>query len=278
MTDPRNRRERPLNKSILLAVADPLVRELLTVSFSQAGFFVLAPDSVAGAHKLTREVRADAMVLDIDADPSFVAGMRSAIDLEAYRTVPRFLLAADCESPLLGATDEPVECIQKPFSPRDAVAQVLLGLRPRTQGLDRRAMVVRRRAPRLCRLGDLELDVDRQEVRIVGTQSAGSAELSPRELHLLEFLMKNSARTLSREEIVRALWGDDSDCSDRTVDQCVKRLRHSLASIGAEEAVKTMRGYGYRMEPILHRGSGSAGTGQPLASTWPAVDELRSPA
>ena len=71
--------------------------------------------------------------------------------------------------------------------------------------------------------------------------------LTPREYQLLELLMRNAGRAVSRETILESVWGFDSDVTENTVEVFMRQLR---LKVDTEEPklIHTVRGYGYRME------------------------------
>lgn len=243
MTDRHPFADTARNKSVLVlvlvVVAEPAVRELLAISLRQSGLYPFLAASSEEGHRFASEVRPDALLIDLDVmgDISTLSSPPGGDDLRA--TVPTFLLTSpmrhrDMSPHVMGAA----HCVLKPFAPRDLVDQILESLRPR------RAPPARR-AGKAVRVGVFQLLVERQAVRYADSEEI---ELPPVELRLLQCLMTHPDRTLTRAEIAYCVWGEDSKCGDRAVDQCIKRLRAQLARIGAEDCLKTVRGYGYRIE------------------------------
>src|SRR5258705_11612514 len=74
-------------------------------------------------------------------------------------------------------------------------------------------------------------------------------DLSPREFALLEFLMRNAGRTVSRSRIAEAVWNYKFDPETNVVDVYVNYLRKKLSFAGRTPPIKTVRGVGYRLEP-----------------------------
>jgi DNA-binding response OmpR family regulator len=73
-------------------------------------------------------------------------------------------------------------------------------------------------------------------------------DLSPREFTLLEFLMRNADRTVSRSRIAEAVWNYKFDPETNVVDVYVKYLRRKLSAGGATISIRTVRGVGYRLD------------------------------
>jgi DNA-binding response OmpR family regulator len=74
----------------------------------------------------------------------------------------------------------------------------------------------------------------------------GDVKLTRKEFRLLELLMRHPGQVLSREQIVRKLWGAEGDPGSNAVDVHVKNLRRKLVESGSGEVVETIRGLGYR--------------------------------
>jgi DNA-binding winged helix-turn-helix (wHTH) protein len=142
----------------------------------------------------------------------------------------------------------PSRRITKPYSPKalaKTVHSVLVEARDARAGA--------RRAANRLRAGGLELDIDQHSVERVGSTPKQRADLPPTEWRLLHHLMREPGRTHTRAEIRSAVWGDHAAVDERTVDQSVRRLRAVLAQLQAENALQTVRGLGYRIEPLPDR-------------------------
>lgn len=168
---------------------------------------------------------------------------KSGIDLIRYirqkshlRHIPILMLTAKAEeSDLVKA----LECgaddyLSKPFSPRELLA--------RLQALLRRGPLISPGG--LVRIGDLIIDSHHQTV---GNDAQQIVALRPNEFKLLQCLVKNKGRVLSRQQILDLVWGKNVYPDDRTVDVQIKRLRQSLDAIGCKHYVKTVRSLGYML-------------------------------
>src|SRR5687768_8815944 len=129
----------------------------------------------------------------------------------------------------LGADDY----VTKPFSLRELAARVRAVLRRRQQGPD-----VAAAAPYRC--GHLMADFDAVAVEVDGLP----IRLTRREFELLQFLVENRNRVLSRDRLLERVWGYDHAVETRSVDVHVGRLRAKLGPAGAQ--IETVIGLGYR--------------------------------
>lgn len=118
----------------------------------------------------------------------------------------------------------------KPFAFEELSARIrALGRRP-SQGESRLVA------------GELELDQLRHEVRLGGAP----VDLSPTEYRLLETLLRNSGRVLTRQSLLARVWGYDDEPESNAVDLYVHYLRRKL---GDAVRITTVRGVGYRLDP-----------------------------
>jgi DNA-binding response OmpR family regulator len=93
------------------------------------------------------------------------------------------------------------------------------------------------------RVGDLVLDRVRHEAR----RGERRTELTAREFTLLEYLMKNAGRVLSRDQIIAAVWPEGFDGGTNVVDTYVHYLREKIDKAPAEALIRTVRGFGYTL-------------------------------
>lgn len=183
--------------------------------------------------KAIEEETPDLMLLDVmvpDYDGFRVASvLRSRVELKDVPII--FITVKDAEEDKLkgfslGADDY----ITKPFSVKELLARV---------------RAVLKRAGKLStggvfKLGELEVDTQRYEVR----RGKEKIELTPTEFKILEALLENYARPVSREYLIEVIL--KKDVYDRTIDVHIKNLREKLGKEG--QAIKTVRGFGYKIE------------------------------
>jgi len=123
--------------------------------------------------------------------------------------------------------------IAKPFSPRELVARVKAVLR---------RVVEKPAVERILKIGDIEIDRESYTVSIKGKP----VKLSATEFKLLLFLAERKGKVFNRNQLLDAVWRDESFVEPRTVDVHIRRLRAQIEEDPANpKYVKTMRGIGY---------------------------------
>jgi two-component system response regulator RegX3 len=134
----------------------------------------------------------------------------------------------------LGADDY----VTKPFSSRELVARIRAVLR---RGSDLDELV-----PGTVEAGPVRMDVERHVVTVDGR----SAPMPLKEFDLLELLMRNAGRVLTRMQLIDRVWGSDYVGDTKTLDVHVKRLRAKIEPDPANPRhLVTVRGLGYKFEP-----------------------------
>ena len=217
---------------ILLLEDDPAIAGALGTFLTEKGCTVTGCASLAGARQLLEDGLPDAAVLDWnlpDGDgAAFCRELRQryprlAILLLTVRSDTRDILAGfDC-----GADDY----VTKPFD-REVLYSRLAALWRRS----------RPGAEEVLQCGGIRLDPARQAVTCGGAPVA----LAPLEYQLLYRLMQNRGRTVTRQQLLDALWDHNGRfVNDNTLTVTMKRLREKL---GQPRCLKTVRSFGYRME------------------------------
>jgi len=134
----------------------------------------------------------------------------------------------------LGADDY----VTKPFSGRELVARIRAVLRRRTDASEPAAAAVE--------AGPVRIDVDRHVV----TVSGATISLPLKEFELLELLVRNAGRVLTRDQIISRVWGSDYFGDTKTLNAHIKRLRTKVESTpSTPRHLVTIRGLGYKFEP-----------------------------
>src|SRR5580700_10108585 len=202
-------------KKIVLIEDDSDLFALVKYNLEKEGFTLAGSQTGKGALELCRRERPDLIILDImlpDSDGLEICkGIRAHPELAPIPVI--FLTARASETDRivgleLGANDY----IVKPFFVRELIARIKIHFRGRQQ------------TTKLLKVGELELDRTRCQVRLGGAEIS----LTATEFRLLEFLMSRPGVVFSREQLLDAVWGHDRAVTDRTVDVYVLRLRQKI--------------------------------------------------
>ncbi|MEO3797049.1 response regulator transcription factor [Nonomuraea sp. B10E15] len=136
----------------------------------------------------------------------------------------------------LGADDY----VTKPFSSRELVARIRAVLR-------RQGDVIEELETAVLAVGPVRMDVDRHVVAVRGEQ----VQLPLKEFELLEVLLRNAGRVLTRGQLIDRVWGADYVGDTKTLDVHVKRLRAKIESDPSNpRCILTVRGLGYKFDAV----------------------------
>jgi DNA-binding response OmpR family regulator len=220
---------------ILLVEDDPNLRTFLRKAFREEGYTV--DQAAAGDEGLAAALstKYDCVVLDL-----MLPGMDGFAIVRELRDrgihTPVLMLTArgeltDKVKGLEGGADD---YLTKPFDLAELLA--------RLQAIIRRARF--KQEDSALKVGILELNAAARAVTVAGK----GVDLSPREFSLLEFLMRNAGRTMSRSRIAEAVWNYQFDSGTNVVDVYINYVRKKLGEIPDGTEIVTVRGVGYRLE------------------------------
>ena len=217
---------------ILIIEDDPKIASFVEKGLKQAGYAVdLADNGTDGLHLALTEPY-DAAVVDI-----MLPGQDGLSVIEAMRRkkvmTPLIILSAKhtVEDRVKGLRAGGDDYLFKPFSFAELLARVQALIRRSSQESE----------PTMLRVGDMELDLLTREVRRHGK----GIELQPREFSLLEYLMRNTGRVVSKTMILEHVWDYSFDPQTNVVDVLVCRLRNKVDRDFEPKMIHTLRGVGY---------------------------------
>ena len=215
------------------SLSDPLAYLLTREGFEVA----VAADGHAALDEFDRS-GADLVLLDLMLPG--LPGNEVCRQLRTRSTVPVIMLTAkDSEiDKVVGLEIGADDYITKPYSSRELVARVRAVLRRRGEPEDL--------MPGTIEAGPVRMDVERHVV----TVSGASVPMPLKEFELLEMLLRNAGRVLTRGQLIDRVWGSDYVGDTKTLDVHVKRLRAKIEPDPKEPRyLMTVRGLGYKFEP-----------------------------
>ena len=225
-----------MSQRILVVDDEPAIVDAVSYALRASGFEVDGYSDGETALEAARTTRYDVLVLDVRLPG--LSGIEICRRLRDESDVPILLLTAmDAEvDRVLGLEAGADDYVTKPFSVAELVSRVRAILRRRE--LDRAA------GGAVRRVGSLELDVNRHDVRIDGR----TIRLTPSEFRLLAFLAQEPERVYSRREIMQHLWDSMYVGDQRACDIHVSNLRRKIEEMpGAPTRLVTVRGVGYKL-------------------------------
>lgn len=223
---------------VLIVEDEASLADSIRYNLEREGYEVVVAHDGREAMRLVRKESPDLVLLDLMLP--MMSGLDVCRSLRAESSVPIIIVTAkDGEADKvagleLGADDY----VTKPFSARELVARIRAVLRRGAEGEEPSSDAV-------LAAGPVRMDVERHTVEINGKQVA----LPLKEFDLLEFLLRNAGRVLTREQLIDRVWGSDYVGDTKTLDVHVKRLRAKLEPKPSSPVhLLTVRGLGYKFE------------------------------
>ncbi|MCW2918289.1 MAG: two component transcriptional regulator, winged helix family [Actinomycetia bacterium] len=223
---------------VLVVEDEESFSDALSYMLRKEGFEVAIAATGPDAIETFERNGADLVLLDLMLPG--LPGTEVCRELRARSNVPVIMLTAkDSEvDKVVGLELGADDYVTKPFSSRELVARIRAVLR--------RQGDVEELAPATLEAGPVRMDVERHIVSVSGH----SVQLPLKEFELLEVLLRNAGRVLTRMQLIDRVWGADYVGDTKTLDVHVKRLRAKIEpSPSAPRYIVTVRGLGYKFEP-----------------------------
>jgi len=218
---------------LLVVEDDARLADVLRRGLSEEGYAVDACGNGVEAILQATVTTYDVIVLDLMLPGKDGMAVCRELRVSGVKTPILMLTARDeLDDVVKGLEAGADDYLTKPFAFRE--------LRARLQSLIRRAAGA---ASPQIQAGDLVLDMVTRDVRRAGRRIS----LTNKEYQVLEYLIHNSGRVLSRSMIEEHVWGYDYDGLSNTVDVHITRLRRKLDRPGQPSIIETVRGAGYRL-------------------------------
>ncbi|MBS0027146.1 response regulator transcription factor [Chitinophaga sp. 22321] len=226
---------------LLLIEDEPAVVSVITRGLSEAGYEVsVAPDGNSGLQMALNNPTFRLIILDV-----MLPGMNGIEVCRSLRNakqeVPILMLTAlgTTENIVMGLDSGADDYLVKPFKLQELEARIRSLLRRKTNT----DIAVPVTAPSVLSLADLELDTDTKSA----SRQGKSIQLTATEYRLLEFLLKNPRKVLSRLEILEQVWGIEFNMNTKVVDVYINYLRKKINKPHAAELIHTVVGLGYML-------------------------------
>jgi two-component system response regulator RegX3 len=227
--------------TVLIVEDEESFVEALVVGLKREGFLVKVARDGAEALETFDAVRPDVVLLDVMLPK--VSGIDVCRQLRTRSRVPIIMVTAKGSEidTVVGLEVGADDYVTKPYRLRELVA---------------RMRAVLRRSPReeeeagsgdAIEVGDVRLDPERHEVFVRGE----AVTLPLKEFELLEILLANAGRVLTRETLIDRVWGPHYVGDTKTLDVHVKRLRSKVEdNPSSPQRITTIRGLGYKYEAV----------------------------
>ena len=221
---------------ILIVEDEAALAEPLQYLLSREGYETeIAPDGASAIASFDRAPH-DLVLLDLMLPG--ISGVDVCREIRTRSQVPIIMLTAkDSEVDIvvgleLGADDY----VTKPYSSRELLARIKAVLRRRIEPEE---------DPAILEAGPVRMDIDKHVVSVGGREIA----MPLKEFELLEMLMRNSGRVLTRGQLIDRVWGSDYFGDTKTLDVHIKRIRSKIEATPSEPKILvTVRGLGYRFD------------------------------
>lgn len=221
---------------VLVIEDEASYREALSYMLRKEGFDVV--ETVDGAEGLAEFDRNGADIVLLDLMMPGISGTEVCRQLRAQSSVPVIMVTArDSEvDKVVGLELGADDYVTKPFSQRELLARIRAVLR-RGQEVEL--------VPDVVEAGGVRMDVERHEVAVDGEP----VRLALKEFELLEMLLRNAGRVMTRGQLIDRVWGADYVGDTKTLDVHIKRLRAKIEEDPAHPVhLVTVRGLGYKFE------------------------------
>jgi two-component system response regulator RegX3 len=229
----------PPEATVLVVDDEESFAEALVISLKREGFLVHVATDGAEALAMFDAVQPDLVLLDLMLPG--ISGLEVCRQIRTRSDVPIVMVTAkDAEiDTVVGLEVGADDYVTKPYRLRELVARMRAALRRAPKPTTDEPLGV------VLEVGDVRLDVERHEVTVRGEER----KLPLKEFELLELLLANAGRVLTRDTLIDRVWGATYVGDTKTLDVHIKRLRGRIEDDPANPArITTIRGLGYRFE------------------------------
>lgn len=242
--------KQPQSAPLVLIVDDePQIRRLLRTLLEADGYRVAL--AATGGEGLTLAAQRPPAVILLDLGLPDLDGLEVLRRLRGWTAVPALILSVrESEAQKVAILDAGADdYVTKPFSSAELLARLRVLVR-RSQSMVAAPSAVFRHGP-------LHLDLGRREVTLAGAP----LHLTPTEYALLALFARHPGRVLTHRQILREIWGPNSEEHRQYLRVYVAHLRRKIETAGSDGLIRTEPGVGYRFAPAEQGGADSASDG-----------------
>lgn len=223
-------------KHIFVVDDEHNIRDLIRKYLEKEGYQVTVFENSQNVISEINRLAPDLLVLDIMMPG--IDGLELCKDIRKQSEIPIIFVSARDEEldRILGLELGADDYLSKPFSPRELVARIKNIFRRLEKSSPVKAEILTAK--------DIKVECHRRYMEKNGTELA----LTTKEYDLLEFLIRNKNMPFTREQLLERVWGYDYIGEIRVIDDLIKRLRKKLAEAESVLEIKTVWGYGYRVD------------------------------
>lgn len=231
-----------MSHSIYIADDEKNIRDLIKSFLESDGYEVSAFETGDELKAVFDEKPADLVILDIMMPGT--DGLTLCRKLREESSVSIIILTAkDSEYDYVqGITIGSDDYLTKPFRPTALLMRVRSLLR--RMDMNEKGDRSSKMSDEDISIGDLTFSGRRNEILCGGRP----VKLTRTELKMLSYMMKNPEKAYSRDELLNAIWGYDTKVETRVTDETLRRIRKQLSACESNVSVRTMWGFGYRIE------------------------------
>lgn len=228
-----------LKPSVLVVEDEESIASIIRYNLEKEGYLIITSNDGTEAIELAKHHKPDLILLDwMLPSLSGIEVCRIIRTLPDISNVPIIMISARDEEmdKIMGLERGADDYLSKPFSPKELIARIKAVLRRIRPAFSSKSLEFQ----------DIVLDLTTHTI----TRNQSEIKLSPIEFKILQILMENPGRVLSRDAFMDKIWGTDIYVGSRTVDVHITRLRKALmdASKDGQNLIKTVRSGGYTLK------------------------------
>ena len=226
------------NYTVLVCDDASAVHESLSRFLIDEGMEVVSVQNGEAVIKAFKSIKIDLMILDIMLPG--ISGTEVCRQIRKESDIPIIFLSARGEEidRIVGLEVGADDYVTKPFSPRE----VALRVKKILSRLERTSADAKDEGE-ILEFEELRIETEKMKVSVAGQE----LEMTPKEVNLLAYLVRNKHKVLNREQILQAVWGYDYYGDTRAVDAVIKRIRKKLPEEGLHFEIQSIYGVGYRL-------------------------------